>query len=215
MELNNKQSRVIALAGLFQASQIVTDLAKTGMCDIITFNALTDSLFVLDPETPLDAYNGDINSVRTGLELLQNLSRSKLTTEHAETARYAISLLALQKQLSKKPELMKTISSRLKHLQYKKDHFTDDNADISNSLSGLYQDTISTLKFRIQVTGNMEKLTQPAVSDKVRTMLFAGIRSALLWRQLGGSKFQLIFGRGEIENISKDLLNKLPEITRH
>ena len=34
--------------------------------------------------------------------------------------------------------------------------------------------------------------------DWVRTLLLAGLRSATLWRQLGGGRFELMFGRQAI-----------------
>ena len=63
---------------------------------------------------------------------------------------------------------------------------------------GLYQDTISTFRPRIQVHGDMRYLQQPAVASKVRALLLTGIRSARLWRQLGGHRWQLVFSRGKL-----------------
>jgi CII-binding regulator of phage lambda lysogenization HflD len=58
-------------------------------------------------------------------------------------------------------------------------------------LAALYQDTISRLTMRIHVKGVPEHLRKQAVADKIRALLLAGIRSALLWHQLGGRRWHL------------------------
>ncbi len=212
---STKQDRTIALAGLFQAAQAVNDLSKTSLCDEFSYKPLVESLFILDPESTLDVYGNDLRNLEGGLTLLSQVSNNTFNKEHGDAARYALSMLAVQKQLSQDSSMLDTISSRLKHLQYGQEHFSGNSANLASSLSGLYQDTISTLKFRIQVTGNMQYLTDTVVSDRIRTMLFAGIRSAMLWRQLGGTKWQLILGRGDIERNSQKLLKQISQTPKH
>ncbi|SUC47473.1 High frequency lysogenization protein HflD [Providencia stuartii] len=47
-------------------------------------------------------------------------------------------------------------------------------------------DVISPLGPRIQVTGSPDILKNSLVQAKVRTLLLSGIRSAVLWQQVGG-----------------------------
>ncbi|MDR6354241.1 CII-binding regulator of phage lambda lysogenization HflD [Pseudomonas psychrotolerans] len=63
---------------------------------------------------------------------------------------------------------------------------------------GLYEDTLSTFKQRIQVHGEMRYLQQSATASRVRALLLAGIRSARLWRQLGGHRWQLVLNRRKL-----------------
>ena len=205
---DRKQERIIALAGVFQAASMVRDLAQTGSCDNCRYDALIDTLFVFDPKTTRDVYNNDISCLYEGLTALSRISQNPTDNNATEVVRYALSLLALEKQLARQPDMLEVIRSRLNHIQYNKTHFNDDSTQLANSISGLYQDTLSTLKFRIQVNGNMQHLKQNSVSDRIRSLLLAGIRSAMLWRQLGGSKWQIIFGRGDIEKSSKTLLEE-------
>lgn len=209
--LSIQQNRTLALAALFQASNLVNELAQNNRCDTIAYQALTDSLFVFDPESPLDVYAGNSHGLESGLNLLSQLSSLNNNPALRKTASYALSLLALEKQASKSPQMLETIRSRLQHMQYKQTHFGPEHDgidnDLANSLSGLYQDTLSTLKFRVQVQGNMEYLTNSVISDRIRALLFSGLRAAMLWRQLGGTKWQLIFSRSEIESICKDLIS--------
>lgn len=69
----------------------------------------------------------------------------------------------------------------------------DELQESCNALARLYQDTISKLSFRIHVAGNPEYLRDHAVADQIRALLLAGIRSAVLWHQLGGRRWHLFF----------------------
>lgn len=204
-----KKERIIALAGLFQAAGMVHELARVKSVDQPGFTALIESLFVMEPENTLAVYSGDPANLQAGLTWLNRLAGRQADKQAGEVARYVLSLLAVERQLAKKPDMQQVIHSRLKHLSYKREHFSNDPDDIISNLSAIYQDTLSTLKFRIQVTGNMQHLSQKIISDKVRALLFAGVRSAMLWRQLGGSKWQLVFGRTDMQKYSDQLLQDI------
>jgi len=68
------------------------------------------------------------------------------------------------------------------------------------AISGIYQDTLSTMTFRIQVQGDSRLLQQSTISNQVRATLLTGIRAAMLWRQLGGKRWHLIFKRKALLN---------------
>ena len=44
----------------------------------------------------------------------------------------------------------------------------------------------------------MQFLQNPRNAERIRALLLAGIRSATLWRQLGGNRWQLFFSRRKI-----------------
>jgi high frequency lysogenization protein len=76
-------------------------------------------------------------------------------------------------------------------------------------LAELYTQTISTLTPRIMVNGEHGHLSNPLIAAKVRAALFAGIRSAFLWHQLGGSRWQLLFSRKKIAGEAANILENL------
>ena len=76
------------------------------------------------------------------------------------------------------------------------------------SLADLYKQTLSQLSFRIRVTGNPTYLQNAATADKVRAILLSGIRAAILWRQVGGRRWQLLFSRRRYSDICRDLLTE-------
>ena len=78
--------------------------------------------------------------------------------------------------------------------------------NIYASLGGLYSDTISTLNPRIMVSGEPTVLNNSDNANRIRTLLLSSIRSAVLWQQLGGNRWQLLFKRKKIVSIAKTLL---------
>jgi high frequency lysogenization protein len=76
----------------------------------------------------------------------------------------------------------------------------------AREISGLYTDTISKLSPRIVVNGKPQYLKNDRTVDWVRTLLLAGLRSATLWNQLGGGRFELMFGRKKIMREAESLL---------
>jgi len=47
------------------------------------------------------------------------------------------------------------------------------------------------------------------VINKIRALLLAGIRSAMLWRQCGGSRWRFIFFRRKIQREAEFLLSEI------
>ena len=65
---------------------------------------------------------------------------------------------------------------------------------------------LSTFRFRIQVTGDVRHLQNPLVVHKIRAILLAGIRSALLWRQVGGKRWHFIVYRKKLLETIKTII---------
>jgi len=122
---------------------------------------------------------------------------------------YALKLILLEKKLSGNDKLMTTIHRRLEHTALKVEHFTDNVSSTASSIASIYQDTISTLSPRIQVNGNMKQLQNTTNADNIRALLLAGIRSAVMWRQKGGRRWQLLLRRGAILSAARELLHDM------
>ena len=88
---------------------------------------------------------------------------------------------------------MNTLGERLGQLERQLAHFDLESDTIISALAGIYVDVVSPLGPRIQVTGSPAILQNPQVQAKVRATLLAGIRAAVLWQQVGGSRLQLMF----------------------
>ncbi len=82
-------------------------------------------------------------------------------------------------------------------------------------LADIYTDTISTFSFRIQVMGEYQFLQQTRIANQIRTLLFAGVRSAVLWRQLGGNRLKAIYQRTAILETARSLHKEIQQRELH
>jgi len=76
--------------------------------------------------------------------------------------------------------------------------------NIIASISQIYQDSFGTYFFRININGNFKYLKQDQIVYRIRCLLFSGVRSAILFHQLGGKRYQLVLNKKHIlEQIKK------------
>jgi len=196
-ERTEKEQQTLALAGVAQAARIVDLAAKTGSWPTPFVEASVHSLFCFDPNEVEEVF-GTIQGVRLGLEQLSTCLRLSQDPAAADTLRYMLAILQLEKRFARRDDLLSIVHSRLKHTAYKAENFSNDIISLSSNISSIYQDTLSGLPYRIKVTGSAQHLNNPRVADIVRTALLCGVRAAFLWRQLGGSRFKLMLSRGSI-----------------
>jgi high frequency lysogenization protein len=77
------------------------------------------------------------------------------------------------------------------------------------NLADIYLNTISTFHFRVMILGTQRVLNAKENMEKVRALLLAGVRAAVLWRQVGGSRLQILFSRAKIKACAEKLLTQL------
>ena len=209
--MKSERNRCIALAGLYQAATLVDQIGRHGQCDAKTMGSSLYSLFQIDAESVEAVYDG-LQGVEFGLRSLhQQLSNA--VERHLEITQYAILLLQLEKKLSKQRDMLNTIQQGIEQTTQRLDHFALNHPNIVAQLADIYLNTISTLNPRIMVKGETMHLQNPDNANLIRALLLAGIRSAMLWRQCGGKKYQIIFGRQKLMGLTKELLASLPEDT--
>ena len=78
---------------------------------------------------------------------------------------------------------------------------------LAERIAKVYTETISKLSPRIVVHGKPQYLQADRTVYWIRTLLFAGLRSAFLWRQLGGNRWRLMFGRKRLLADTEALLS--------
>jgi len=186
------------LGGVFQAAVLVDKIAKTGQVSEAALGCMLGSLLVMDPKDTLDVYGGDDLNLREGYRSLVSALERDPTSLQREPLRYALSMLGLERQLAKRDDLLEVIGKRLPQIKSQVEHFGLVHDNVIAASGALYQDTLSTMRQRIQVHGDMRNLQQPNNASKIRALLLAGIRSARLWRQLGGHRWQLVISRRKL-----------------
>ncbi len=204
---NRIQEQVMALAGVFQAAAQVDQVARSGQTNSIAFETALSSVLEQNPTDTESIYGSRIH-LRSGLEKLRDILKSSPSQDDAMVLRYALGILHLQGKMKNNSEMLEIIGSRVSQAIEQAKHFgSPTHENVIANLAGIYQDTFSNLKFRIQVTGDPTFLQQNHVANKVRALLLAGIRSATLWRQLGGSRLQIFFRRKRLLKETENLLN--------
>ncbi len=201
----NINDQTLALAGLFQAAGLVRDIAHDGRVNQDSFAVCVRSIFETDPDDTAAVYGGSAG-VRYGLELLIKQFNDTRSPQTMEVVKYVVSVLHLQQQLAKRPAMLQQISAGVEKARGQSAHFDITHTNIIASLASCYLDTISTLKPRIVVAGAQGHLSNPDNANKVRTLLLAAIRSAVLWRQCGGNRWQLFFSRRKLFKSAQELL---------
>ena len=205
---NREHDRVIALAGLVQAVSLVLQIAETGQLNKADFETQLNSLLITKAKTTEEVY-GSLRNLKNGFQQLdQQLSKSKSTKDIA-LLRHIISLLHLERQLAKRPEMMDLIGEEIDHIPQHIEYFGDiNNPQVIARFADIYHRTISKLNPRIHIEGDSVILQDPDNINRVRALLLTGVRAAILWRQKGGRRWQFIFQSKKILNISKLLYNQ-------
>jgi|TARA_B100000749_G_scaffold1081_1_gene911 high frequency lysogenization protein len=198
--------QVIALGATFEAGIQVDQLARSGKLSEGPTSCLVASILNRSPDRVLDVYGGSHHQIRRGLQALEAMLERDTGALQRDALRYVMNLLTLQRQLAKRDDMLQVLGQRIAQAEHQVEHFGLLHDNVMASLGSTYQDTISTLRLRIQVHGDMRYLQQPEVANRVRTLLLAGIRSATLWRQLGGHRWQLLLQRRKLLDATRAVL---------
>lgn len=199
------KNQVIALAGLAQAMELVKQIARSGRSDELALKSSVLSVFMTDADGILDVYGG-LPQIVMGLKALRR-QLSEPRQVDPETARYASTLIYLEPLLTQNREMTDVISRAIQDARVIWDRSSERmDPEIFRILATAYQQTVSNLKPRIMVAGEQRQLSDPQNANQIRTLLLAGIRSALLWRQAGGSKWRVLFLRARMQRIVDELI---------
>jgi high frequency lysogenization protein len=205
--MKSDHDRCIALAGMFQAANLVSDIAYNGRCDEEAAKACIYSLFQVDADSVPDVYGG-LMGISSGLsQLIGQLSGKE--KRNTEITGYVIALMHLERKLSKQGEMLNTISEGIRLATSRLEHYPMLHQNILGQLADIYSQTLSTLQPRIMVNGEPLHLQNSDNTNYIRSLLLAGIRSAMLWQQCGGKRIQLIMQRKKIIDTAINVNNNI------
>lgn len=211
--MQNKYHHIaIALAGVCQSAMLVPKLANNGICNSTLYELSIKSIFNTSPQTTDDVYGG-IKNIETGLQMLIQVFSSG-QKDQMDVIRYLFGTLGITNKLLKNSDALDKIEQRLNRIAGLYPDLNDEIIsehidDMSYALAGIYSDIVSPLSSKIKVMGKVEYLQNSLIQAKVRTALFGCIRSAILWYQVGGSRFQFILSRKKISYAAQQLLQTI------
>lgn len=210
---SNTQNRAIALAAIFQCIDGVNQVANTGKVDEALYNTCINSILSENADNAIDLY-GTLSNLKIGFtSMLYQLGTGQLTPEGRPkdlgATRYALGLLHLEKKLHNNPAVFEDVIKGIQDTQKKLEFFNNDHENITASLADIYANTISDIGPKIMIKGDQTHLANPKNASKIRALLLAGIRAALLWRQAGGNRWKLLLERGKLQKQADSFLAQL------
>ncbi|MBK1643297.1 lysogenization regulator HflD [Thiocapsa imhoffii] len=201
--------RLTALAGIYQAVNCVLRVARHGTVDLDTMEPCIYSLLQVDADE-VSAVYGEPGAVANGArQIIAQLTGQP--QRNLELTRYVMLLMRLERTLAKRPDLLARIGEGIAAAQAKQEHFALLHPNMIAHFAGLYSETLSRLEPRIIVRGDPLHLQNPDNQNRVRALLLSGIRSAILWRQVGGTRWQILFKNKDILADARRYLAQLPD----
>lgn len=217
--LNDRQNKSLALAAVYQATQLTHMTAISGQQSIgdsgnFYLEQLIKASLNIRPTTnqslqTLSFFN-QLSDLSLGLKTLESsitepftnspksrlpkLSNTKLPMS------YAVALLALEKKVYSNAKFVDIIEQSQQKI-LKQLSFFDNNylhPSIIANLAQTYVDTAGQINPRIMVRGNAEAFKDTSHTNRIRASLFTGLQMAHLWRLNGGSSWGMIFGKRKL-----------------
>ena len=205
------KDQTITFAAICQVAQLVQKISRSGQVDDHELAIFLNSITATSPKNTLAVYGDDLFNVKQGLELLINYldNSSASNIKDPELTRYIISLINLERKLAKQPKQLTKLGARIDESKRQLEHYNITSETLIASFASIYSDIISPLGARIQVTGEPSILKQTVNQYRIRALLLAGIRAAVLWRQVGGKRRNILFSRNKLVTTAKQLLNTI------
>lgn len=187
--------RILALAGLVQALKQVRRIADTGQADAAVLSTALDSVFRIDaPST--EAVYGSVADLRPGLILLRDYFGSRNKDE--ALPRLALAVLQIERRFVRNGAMAGQVHDGILAAAPTAERLGSTHPDVLAALGKLYADTVSQLRPKVMVQGNPHYLGQADIVSEIRAILLAALRSAVLWRQEGGSLMDFLIARRQM-----------------
>ncbi|WP_448555450.1 high frequency lysogenization protein HflD [Thalassotalea montiporae] len=203
------RDQTITFAAICQIASMVQKLARQGEIDEQQLGMMLSGITNTSPENTLAVYGGNLANIKPGLQVLVSHLGDQTKQKDPELTRYIVSLLNLERRLTKNRKQLGVLGERIDQAKRQSGHYDVDSNTLLSSFASIYSDIISPLGARIQVAGEPAILKQESNQHKIRALLLAGIRSAVLWRQVGGKRRNILFSRTKILAQAEQLLGEI------
>ena len=201
-------NQVLALSALCLAVRSVQQIARGEAPAAGVLGTLLQSIAEQNPSEAVDIYGGRLANLQEGYHILA-AQLGDQPRKDIELTRYVMAVLVLERLLAKSGDTLSAVGKRIERLQQQLQHFQVTDDTIVASIADIYVEHISPLGNRIQIAGVPEQLKQSAVQQKIRALLLAAIRAAVLWRQAGGRRYHFLFQRKTLLRETQQVLPQL------
>ena len=199
--------QTLALAGVCQACYMVQTVARRGSLNDDELETMLASVLNTSPDNAEAVYGGGHN-LMSGFKIIREQLGNNTSVKDPELTRYVLSALTLERRLSKRASSLTKLSQQISLIEQKRVHFEPTHELVLEGFAQAYKQVISPLGAPIKVLGNPNLLKQNAVQNKVRALLLAAVRSAVLWRQLGGQRRNIVLRRQQWVHYAEQALKQ-------
>lgn len=198
----------IALAGLCQAAALVKQIARSSEFDNQALATSLASIAVTNSDNTEQVF-GEVSQLKLGYQTLLDQLGNQSNNKDVEVTRYIANLLSIERKLCADKKAMAALGERISNIQRQQLHLDIADSQMLSNLASIYTDVVSPVARKIQVAGNPEVLQRPENQHRVRAILLAGVRAAVLWRQLGGKRRHILFSRKHIIESAEQTLKNI------
>jgi high frequency lysogenization protein len=202
--MSELHDRVLALAGLAQALRQVRRVAETGQAEGSVLDTALGSVFRIDADSTAEVFGG-VPNVRPGLVLVRDYLANQ--GQDPLLPKLALAVTQLERRFVGDDDIAGRVHAGILAARVDAERLGTAHPEVLAKLGALYADTVSHLRPRVLVQGNPHYLGQAAIVAEIRAMLLAALRSAVLWRQSGGSPWDFLFQRGAMARAIDELLH--------
>jgi high frequency lysogenization protein len=198
----------IALAGVCQAAALVKQIARSNEFDKAALETSLNSIAITNPQDTEQVF-GDVSQLTLGYQTILAQLGNQAQIKDVEVTRYIANLMAIERKLSGNKKAMAALGERISNIQRQQAHLDITDSQMLKNLDSVYTDVVSPIGRKIQVAGDPKILKRPDNQQRVRAALLAGVRAAVLWRQLGGKRRHILFSRQQIVDSATHTLKNL------
>ena len=207
----------IALAALFQSAAQIQRVARFGAVDENEIAPLMRALIITNPHTIEDIY--DPKRLTSGLnQLLTSLyPKEAAQPKNAELIKIAFSIINLEGNLEKQNVVLGQLDQEVDKLREQvlalhPDYETSENPvlldyEVIKLYSKIYSNLISPNFPKLIIYGEESYLRRTEFQEMIRALLLSGIRASLLWHQMGGKRYSLMFRYKDILECARAILS--------
>jgi high frequency lysogenization protein len=196
------RDRTLALAGIYQALDLVRQIARHGEAPQHAMEVILRSIFITEAETT-DAVYGSAADLADGLRIVTTIFNNPDRERDMEITAYLVTAIQLERALASHTKLLDGIGSEIERLALQLEQASVLDLEIIHALATIYRENISALTPRIIVHGEPHLLADEDKAATIRALLLGALRSAVLWRQKGGTRLKLLFGRQRAARIAE------------
>ncbi|MGK0395260.1 MAG: high frequency lysogenization protein [Candidatus Azotimanducaceae bacterium] len=163
-----------------------------------SFEKSLQCIFVQNPGSIAEVYGGT-KDITLGLSLLRDILNKFDAEAHGDLVRYSLAVMTLERAFVRQPDKLRTLGAEITRIDQQRMQQPERSGvdeDTVAVLAEVYERVLGEVQPRIKISGNRSHLQNTANVQRIRALLLSAIRSAVLFHQVGGRRWQLLLMRG-------------------